>query len=170
MDEHKSPDSPASTKPAGTWPLAGGLGILAGAALAYYIGLYGGGSGAPEMFGGSLLAVFAGWSGAFAGGVYDWFRHRRSPFEPLLPGDSFGWYYRKRYWLRLSCTFAFGWLAFVGLAVGLAFVIGAKAEAEVFFTRPGLLLVLIFVAVFGVEGALVGGLVDLVRRVRGGGR
>lgn len=163
-------EGPITTvKPARTWPLAGLAGILAGAALAYRLGLFGEGAGAPENFGGTLLTVFTGWSGAFAGGAYDWFRHRHSPFDPLLPAESFGWYYRTRYWLRFAGLFAAGWVAFVGLAVGLAVAVGAKAEADVFFTRPGLLVVAIFVIIFGIEGAFIGGLVDVVRRVRGGG-
>jgi len=107
-----------------------------------------------------ILTLAAGWLGALAGGLVEWLRYRRSPFEPFFAG-RFGWHYRQRFWLRFAVVFSGAWVLFVLVSVLVAVLVGAYDEARTFVTRQGLTAVLLFVVVFGLEGALVGGVVDL---------
>jgi hypothetical protein len=114
------------------------------------------------LFNLALLMVFSAWSGALVGGVLDWMRYRRSPLEPLFK-VRFGWYYKKRLWFRFGSVFAVAWAGFILLAVSVAVAVGETEEARPFFSFKGALLLVIFLAVFAAEGAVVGGVLDFVR-------
>lgn len=107
-----------------------------------------------------FIILAAGWLGALLGGLADWMRYGRSPLEPLFK-DRFGWYYGKRCWFRFALAFGAGWAVFVLLTVAAAAALGASEEARAFTTPKGILAVVVFLAVFALEGALVGGLADL---------
>jgi len=144
-----------------------GLGFLAAGALAGAI-MYARdpSSGPADGFAYGLGAVFCGWSGALVGGFLDWARHRRSPFEPIFEG-RFLWHYRQRYWARFALDFSAGWVAFVLMAALVALISGETSEAGAFFSVKGALLVVLFMVVFAVEGAVIGVLVDFVRLLSG---
>lgn len=105
------------------------------------------------------FALACGWSGAGVGGAADWFVNGRSPLAPMFEG-RFGWYYRKRYWQRFAMTFAGAWVAFILATVAGAAGFGEYGDVQGFLTPEGVSAVLLFVGVFGLEGALVGGLLD----------
>jgi len=144
------------------WHKLGIAGAASGLVVSAYLYSTGGGAGPADYFTYLLITIFAAWAGALAGGLLDWARYRRSPLEPLFEG-RFNWFYRQRYWLRMAMMFGGGWTAFVALAVSVALGVGAKEEAAPFYSPKGLLLVLVFVVVFALEGAVVGGAIDLVR-------
>jgi hypothetical protein len=108
-----------------------------------------------------ILALAGGWLGALVGGAVEWLRFSRSPLEPLF-AERFEWHYRQRFWLRFAVVFSGAWLLFVIISALVAVMAGAFEEARTFVTRQGLTAIFLFVVVFGVEGALVGGVVDLV--------
>jgi len=107
-----------------------------------------------------FITLAAGWLGALVGGLADWMRYGRSPLEPLFK-DRFGWYYGKKCWFRFALVFGAGWAVFVLVTVAAAAALGAFEEARAFTTPKGILAVVVFLAVFALEGALVGGLADM---------
>ena len=123
-------------------------------------------TGPAEVFLLCLAPFAAAWAGALVGGFLDWKRHGRSPFTPLL-GGRFGWFYGRRYWARLALEFAASWALFIAFAVAVAVLSGAMGEVRPFLSARGILVVLLFLVVFAAEGALIGGILDVVRHVRG---
>lgn len=107
----------------------------------------------------TFFALACGWIGAGVGGAADWLVNGRSPLVPMFKG-RFAWYYRKRYWQRFAMTFAGAWAAFILATVTGAAGYGEYGDVQGFLTPEGVFTVLLFVAVFGLEGALVGGLLD----------
>ena len=73
----------------------------------------------------------------------------------------FHWYYRQRYWARFGITFGVGWLGALVLAQAWALTVGEKKEALLFYTPEGAVLIAIFLAVFMLEGAVIGAVVDI---------
>ena len=139
-------------------------GLLVGLGVAVYLHSSHKGITAAEVFNYALLAVSLAWAGALVGGVLDWARYRRSPFEPVFK-ERFHWHYRQGYWLRFAIVFSFAWVVFILFAAGLALAVGAKDDARAFFTIEGISLVVIFCFVFAFEGVIIGGIVDLFRRI-----
>jgi hypothetical protein len=136
--------------------------LLPGAGYSYYV--YSGSvKGQADVFDVFLLMLFAGWAGALLGGMLDLVVRRRSPLEPLFPGWSF--IYRRGFWFRLMILLPSAWTAFIVVAVAAAFFFGAKKEAAQLFSFEGGLIFIIFVFVFALEGAVVGGLIDLLGRL-----
>lgn len=112
----------------------------------------------------SLVVAAAWWVGALAGGLAGRIRHGRGFTDPMF-GGRFGWYYRRGFWFRFGLIFSAGWAAFVVLGVLLAVALGRSGDARAFFTPKGLLAVSLFVVVFWLEGAVVGGIIDIARRM-----
>lgn len=83
-----------------------------------------------------------------------------SLLAPLF-GNRFSWYYRQRYWVRFGITFGIGWLGALAAAQVWAFAAGEKKEALLFYTTEGAVLIAIFLAVFMIEGAVIGATVDI---------
>jgi hypothetical protein len=136
--------------------------LLPGAGFSYYV--YSGScKGQAEVFDVFLLMLFAGWAGALLGGILDLVIRRRSPLEPMLPG--WAWVYRRGFWFRLMILLPAAWTAFIVLAAAAAFFFGAKKEAAQLFSLEGGLIFFIFLFVFALEGAVVGGLIDLLGRL-----
>lgn len=75
----------------------------------------------------------------------------------------------RRWWIRLAVVFCLSWILFVVLCLSVAVAVGAYGEAAAFFTAKGVLVVLLFFFVFGAEGAILGGLVDLLKYLAKGG-
>ena len=144
------------------WQKASLLFFAGGAGYALYLYFSVGGSGAPEAFTGFLIAGFAAWLGAAIGIFIDWKVTGRSPFSPFFKG-SFDWYYKSRYWFRFGILFGAAWVGFLAFAEALALAVGEKEEALLFITPKGALLLLIFVVIFVVEGALIGALLDFFK-------
>jgi hypothetical protein len=146
------------------WQKTAGIFILPGAVVGWYACLSDGAAGPAEYF--TSLLILAGfvWLGALAGAGIDWARTRRSPFEPFFDG-RFAWYYRKRCWFRFAMIFGTAWILFILMAAGIAVAVGAKEEARLLFSAKGGLVLLILLAVLTIEGAMLGGLVDLLRLV-----
>ncbi len=135
--------------------------LLPGAGYSYYV--YSGScKGQAELFDVFLLMLFAGWAGALLGGILDLVIRRRSPLEPFFPGC---WLYRRGFWFRLMLLMPAAWAAFIVVAVAAAFFSGAKKEAAQLFSLEGGLIFIIFLFVFALEGAIVGGLIDLLGRL-----
>ena len=76
------------------------------------------------------------------------------------------WYYRQRYWVRFAITFGIGWLGAVAGAPLLALAVGEKKEALLFYTPEGAILIAIILAVFMLEGAVIGAVVDIAAYMR----
>ena len=136
---------------------------IAASAVGYYLATHG--TGPAEFFTAFLILIFSGWIGALIGALVEW-KRGRSPLTPLFKGEGFGWYYKRRYWFRFAIMFAAAWIGFLLLAESVALVAGEKEEARLFLTSKGALVLIIFLAVFAAEGALIGGLVDLVKYLR----
>jgi hypothetical protein len=136
--------------------------LLPGAGYSCYV--YSGSvKGQAEVFDVFLLMLFAGWAGALLGGILDLVIRRRSPLEPIFPG--WVWVYRRGFWFRLMILLPAAWTAFIALATAAAFIFGEKKEAAQLFSLEGGLIFLIFLFVFALEGAVVGGLIDLLGRL-----
>ncbi len=88
-----------------------------------------------------------------------------SPFTPLF-GSRFSWYYRQRYWVRFGITFGIGWLGALLVAQVWALAVGEIKEALLFYTPEGAVLIIIFLAVFMLEGAIIGAIVDVAAYLR----
>jgi FtsH-binding integral membrane protein len=123
-----------------------------------------GNAGPAEYFISLLILAGFVWLGALVGAGIDWVRTRRSPFEPFFDG-RFAWYYRKRCWFRFAMIFGTAWIFFILMAAGIAVVVGAKEEARLLFSAKGGLVLFVLFAVLTIEGAMLGGLVDLLRFV-----
>jgi hypothetical protein len=137
--------------------------LLPGAGYSYYV-YSGSDKGQAEVFDVFLLMLFAGWAGALLGGILDLVIRGRSPLEPLFP-RRIPWVYRRGFWFRLMILLPAAWTAFIALAAAAALVFGAKKEAAQLFSLQGGLIFLIFLFVFALEGAVVGGLIDLLGRL-----
>lgn len=74
---------------------------------------------------------------------------------------------RQRYWLRIALVFCLAWVLFVVLCIAVALAVGAYGEILPFFTPKGVLVVALFVLVFGAEGAILGGMADLLMHLAG---
>ena len=136
--------------------------LLPGAGYSYYV--YSGScKGQAEVFDVFLLMLFAGWAGALLGGILDLVIRGRSPLEPLFPG--WVWVYRRGFWFRLMILLPAAWTAFIVITVAAAFFSGAKKEAAQLLSLEGGLIFIIFLFVFALEGAIVGGLIDLLGRL-----
>jgi hypothetical protein len=136
--------------------------LLPGAGYSYYV--YSRSfKGPAEVFDVFLLMLFAGWAGALLGGMLDLVIRRRSPLEPLFPGLVF--IYRRGFWFRLMILLPAAWTAFIVIAAAAAFFSGAKKEAAQLLSLEGGLIFVIFLFVFALEGAVVGGLIDLLGRL-----
>ena len=139
-------------------------GLLAGALAAVGLLATGRLSGAAGIFDCMLIVAGFGWAGALAGGTLDWLRYRRSPLEPLFEG-RFKAYYGKGLTLRFACAFAAGWAASVLLAAVVALSVGETGEMRIFMSLKAVALLLVFLVVFALEGAIIGFLLDLARRL-----
>ena len=90
---------------------------------------------------------------------------RPSLLAPLFK-NRFSWYYRQRFWVRFGITFGVGWLGAIALAQIWALAVGEKKEALLFYTSKGAILIAIFLIVFMLEGAVIGGVVDIAAYLR----
>ena len=59
-----------------------------------------------------------------------------------------------------------GWLGALALAQVWALAVGEKKEALLFYTPEGAVLITIFLAVFMIEGAVIGAVVDIAAYLR----
>ncbi len=121
-------------------------------------------AGPAEVFLLCLAPLAAAWMGALVGGWLDWKLHGRSPFSPVF-GPRFGWFYARRFWLRFAALFAAAWALFIAFALAVAVAAKAMEEVRPFLSARGALVLLLFLVVFSVEGALIGGIVDVIRYV-----
>lgn len=142
--------------------------IIAAAVSATYYGVKKD-AGPADIFTAGLLLLASAWMGALIGGVIDWARYRRSPLVPLFKG-RFGWFYGKRFWFRIAFTFALAWAGFIAITLAVAAAVGAKEEISPFLSIKGGLLLLVFLIIFFLEGALVGGVLDVVRYLNRSGK
>ena len=148
----------------GLWQkLSFALSGIAAMVVGYYFAIHG--TGPAEVFTAFLMLIFFGWTGALIGALVEW-KRGRSPLTPLFKGGRFGWYYRSRYWFRFAVLFVAAWVGFLLLAESVALIAGEKEEARLFLTSKGALVLVIFLVVFAAEGAIIGGLVDLVKYLR----
>lgn len=88
-----------------------------------------------------------------------------SLLTPLFE-NRFPWYYRQRYWVRFGITFGVGWIGALALAQAWALAAGEKKEALLFYTPEGAVLIAIFLAVFMIEGAVIGATIDIAAYLR----
>ena len=126
-------------------------------------------AGRAEAFLLALAPFAAAWAGALVGALADWKRYGRSPLAPLFK-TRFGWFYGRRLWFRLALGFAFAWAAFIAVALAVSAAASATDEIRSFLSPKGVLVLLLFLAVFALEGALIGGILDVVLYARRKGK
>ncbi|MGC2423235.1 MAG: hypothetical protein WA666_02655 [Nitrospirota bacterium] len=144
------------------WPFFSLAALLPGAGYAYYV--YSKGDRGPaDVFDVFLILLWTGWTGAFLGGILDLVIRKRSPLEPIFPRWTS--VYRRGFWFRLMLLLPTAWTAFMAIAVAAAVLSGEKKEAAQLLSLEGGLVFIIFLFVFALEGAIVGGLIDLLGRL-----